>query len=167
MKKVMMIAAIAAALVSCQSKGTQNNDSAVGEGVLTVAGNDSSAVAVYEGLLPAADGPGIQYVLSVDSVGPDGESGYTLVTTYLDAEGQGKNKSFTSKGKKQVIKKTVNNKQKTAYKLTPSDGDAPVYFVADELYGFLLSLAEKGFEKILQATLPTSGYLCIINHFYI
>ncbi len=26
---------------------------------------------------------------------------------------------------------------------------------------------EKGFEKILQATLPTSGYLCIINHFYI
>ena len=36
---------------------------------------------------------------------------------------------FTSKGKKQVIKKTVNNKQKTAYKLTPSDGDAPVYFV--------------------------------------
>ena len=78
---------------------------------MTVAGNDSSAVAVYEGLLPAADGPGIQYVLSVDSVGPDGESGYTLVTTYLDAEGQGKNKSFTSKGKKQVIKKTVNNKR--------------------------------------------------------
>ena len=122
MKKVMMIAAIAAALVSCQSKGTQNNDSTVDEGVLTVAGNDSSAVAVYEGLL-------IQYVLSVDSVGPDGESGYTLVTTYLDAEGQGKNKSFTSKGKKQVIKKTVDNKQKTAYKLTPNDGDAPVYFV--------------------------------------
>lgn len=26
---------------------------------------------------------------------------------------------------------------------------------------------EKGFEKILQATLLTSGYLCIINHFYI
>ena len=26
MKKVMMIAALAAALVSCQSKGTQNND---------------------------------------------------------------------------------------------------------------------------------------------
>ena len=36
------------------------------EGVMTVAGNDSSAVAVYEGILPAADGPGIQYVLSVE-----------------------------------------------------------------------------------------------------
>ena len=90
MKKVMMIAALAAALVSCQSKGTQNNDAvAMDESVMAVTGNDSSAVAVYEGILPAADGPGIQYVLSVDSVGPDGESGYTLVTTYLDAEGPG------------------------------------------------------------------------------
>ena len=111
MKKVMMIAALAAALVSCQSKGTQNND----------------AVAVDEGVM--ADGPGIQYVLSVDSVGPDGESGYTLVTTYLDAEGPGKNKSFTSKGKKEVIQKDVDNKKKTAIKLTPNDGDTPVYFV--------------------------------------
>ena len=125
MKKVMMIAAIAAALVSCQSKGNQNNDT-MSEGVMTVAANDSSAVAVYEGILPAADGPGIQYVLSI---GPDGESGYTLVTTYLDAEGQGKNKSFTSTGKRQVIQKDVNNNKKTAYKLTPNDGEAPVYFV--------------------------------------
>ena len=108
----MMIAALAAALVSCQSKGTQNNDAvAMDESVMAVTGNDSSAVAVYEGILPAADGPGIQYVLSVDSVGPDGESGYTLVTTYLDAEGPGKNKSFTSKGKKEVIQKDVDNKK--------------------------------------------------------
>ena len=112
-----------AALVSCQSKGTQNNDAvAMDESVMAVTGNDSSAVAVYEGILPAADGPGIQYVLSVDSVGPDGESGYTLVTTYLDAEGPGKNKSFTSEGKKEVIQKDVDNKKKTAIKLTPNDG---------------------------------------------
>ena len=128
MKKVMMIAAIAAALVSCQSKGTKAEE-AVADSLAVAMEPTMEETPVYEGLLPAADGPGIQYVLSVDSVGPDGESGYTLVTTYLDAEGQGKNKSFTSKGKKQVIKKTVNNKQKTAYKLTPSDGDAPVYFV--------------------------------------
>ena len=129
MKKVMMIAAIAAALVSCQSKVTQNNDTAMDEGVMTVTGNDSSAVAVYEGILPAADGPGIQYVLSVDSIGPDGESGYTLVTTYLDADGPGKNKSFTTTGKKEMIQKDVNNKKKTAIKLTPDNGEAPVYFV--------------------------------------
>lgn len=129
MKKVMMIAAIAAALVSCQSKGNQHNNT-MDEGVMTVASNDSSEVIVYEGILPAADGPGIRYVLSVDSIGPDGESGYTLVTTYLDAEGAGKNVSFTSKGKRRVIPKETSNGQKTAYKLTPNDGDTPVYFVA-------------------------------------
>ena len=47
----------------------------------------------------------------------------------MDAEGPGKNKSFTSKGKKEVIQKDVNNKKKTAIKLTPDDGDTPVYFV--------------------------------------
>ena len=128
MKKVIMLAAVVAALASCQSKA---NKAAEAEA-------DSLAIAmtpitelteVYEGTLPAADGPGIQYVLSVDSVGPDGESGYTLVTTYLDAEGPGKNKSFTSKGKKEVIQKDVDNKKKTAIKLTPNDGDTPVYFV--------------------------------------
>lgn len=106
MKKVMMIAAIAAALVSCQPKGNQNNNT-MDEGVMTVAGNDSSAVAVYEGILPAADGPGIQYVLSVDSVGPNGESGYTLVTTYLDAEGQGKNTPLPPKGNVRLFRKTL------------------------------------------------------------
>lgn len=130
MKKVMMIAALAAALVSCQSKGTQSNDAVtMDESVMAVIDNDSSTVTVYEGLLPAADGPGIQYVLSVDNVGNNGESGYTLVTTYLEAEGPGKDKSFTSKGKKEVIRKDVNNKKKTVIKLTPDDGDTPVYFV--------------------------------------
>lgn len=113
MKKVMMIAALAAALVSCQSKGTQNNDAvAMDESVMAVTGNDSSAVAVYEGILPAADGPGIQYVLSVDSVGPDGESGYTLVTTYLDAEGPGKNKSLLPKERKKLSRKTSTTRRK-------------------------------------------------------
>ena len=130
MKKVMMIAAFAAALVSCQSKGTQNNDAvAVDEGVMAVAGNDSSAVAVYEGILPAADGPGIDYVLTLNAATDGVDTAYTLDMTYLDAEGQGQNKTFTSKGKKEVIQKDVNNKKKTAIKLTPDDGDTPVYFV--------------------------------------
>lgn len=129
MKKVMMIAALAAALVSCQSKETRNNDAVVAdESAMTVADSGSTAVTVYEGVLPAADGPGIRYVLSVTNAGPDGEGGYTLVTTYRDAEGPGKDKSFTSKGKKEVIRKEVNNQKKTALKLTPDDGDTPVYF---------------------------------------
>ena len=130
MKKVMMIAALAAALVSCQSKGTQNNDTvAMDESVMAVTGNDSSAVAVYEGILPAADGPGIQYVLSVDSVGPDGESGYTTGNNLYWMPKAPERQELTSKGKKEVIQKDVDNKKKTAIKLTPNDGDTPVYFV--------------------------------------
>ncbi|WP_373735971.1 copper resistance protein NlpE N-terminal domain-containing protein, partial [Bacteroides heparinolyticus] len=53
------------------------------------------------------------------------EGTYTLETTYLEAEGAGKDKSFTSKGKKQ----DVNNEKKTAIKLIPDDSDTPIYFV--------------------------------------
>ena len=128
MKKVIMLAAVVAALASCQSKANKAAEAQADSLALAMT-PITELTEVYEGTLPAADGPGIQYVLSVDSVGPDGESGYTLVTTYLDAEGPGKNKSFTSKGKKEVIQKDVNNKKKTAIKLTPDDGDTPVYFV--------------------------------------
>lgn len=130
MKKVMMIAAVAAALVSCQSKGTRNNESSsMNKDVATVADNSVASEVVFKGILPAADGPGIQYVLSVDNVTADEEGTYTLTTTYLEAEGPGKDNTFTSKGKKQVIRKDVNNEKKTAIKLTPDNGDAPVYFV--------------------------------------
>ncbi|WP_373804109.1 copper resistance protein NlpE N-terminal domain-containing protein [Bacteroides heparinolyticus] len=125
MKKVMMIAAIAAALVSCKSKGTNNNDSAsTNETVMAVTENAAAEV-VYKGILPAADGPGIQYVLKLDNINSTGEGTYTLETTYLEAEGAGKDKSFTSKGKKQ----DVNNEKKTAIKLIPDDSDTPIYFV--------------------------------------
>ena len=33
---------------------------------------------------------------------------YTLDMTYLDAEGQGQNKTFTSNGKQQTVHKVVN-----------------------------------------------------------
>lgn len=129
MKKVMMIAAIAAALVSCKSKGTNNNDSAsTNETVMAVTENAAAEV-VYKGILPAADGPGIQYVLKLDNINSTGEGTYTLETTYLEAEGAGKDKSFTSKGKKQIIQKDVNNEKKTAIKLIPDDSDTPIYFV--------------------------------------
>ncbi|AVM53935.1 NlpE-like protein [Bacteroides zoogleoformans] len=129
MKKVMMIAAIAAALVSCQSKNTNHNDSAsANEGVTAVAEN-TAATTIYKGTLPAADGPGVQYVLSLDNLNSAEEGTYTLETTYPEAEGSGKDKSFTSKGKKQVIQKDVNNEKKTAIKLVPDNGDASLYFL--------------------------------------
>ena len=50
---------------------------------------------IYKGVLPAADCSGIEYELKIDNK----EQSYTLVSTYLDAEGDGKHISFKSDGK--------------------------------------------------------------------
>ena len=128
MKKVIMLAAVVAALVSCQSKGTKAEEAAA-DSLAVVMEPTMEETQVYEGVLPAADGPGIRYVLTLNTLANAADTTYTLDVTYLDAEGPGKNKSFTSKGKKEVIQKDVDNKKKTAIKLTPNDGDTPVYFV--------------------------------------
>ena len=52
---------------------------------------------VYEGTLPAADGPGIDYVLTLNAATDGVDNKYTLDMTYLDAEGQCKNKTFSTK----------------------------------------------------------------------
>ena len=84
---------------------------------------------MFTGTIPAADGPGIDFVLTL-GVTTDGiDTLYTLDMTYLDAAGPGKNQTFTSKGKKNEIHKVVNNKPKKAVKLTPDDGNSPMYFV--------------------------------------
>ena len=54
---------------------------------------------------------------------------YTLEMTYLDADGPGKHQTFTSKGKQKTIHKKVNNHPKKAVKLTPDNGDQPMYFL--------------------------------------
>lgn len=127
MKKVIMLAAVVAALVSCQSKANKaaeaEADSLAMETPITDVGE------VFEGTLPAADGPGIDYVLVLNAMTDGNDTTYTLDMTYLDPEGQAMNKKMTTKGKQQMIQKMVNKKPKTAVKLTPSDGSAPMYFV--------------------------------------
>lgn len=123
-----MLAAVVAALASCQSKA---NKAAEAEA-------DSLALAmppitemseVFEGTLPAADGPGIDYVLTLNAATDGVDTVFTLDMTYLDAEGQGKNKTFSAKGKQEHIQKVVNKQPKKAVKLTPNNGDSPMYFV--------------------------------------
>ena len=129
MKKLVMFAAVMVALVSCQSNNKKNveiemlDDSSVAE--LPIVEVDE----VFTGTIPAADGPGIDYVLTLGITTDGIDTLYTLDMTYLDAAGPGKNKTFTSKGTKKDIHKVVNNKPKKAIKLTPDNGDSPMYFV--------------------------------------
>ena len=121
-----MFAAVMVALVSCQSNNKKNellDDSLVAE--LPIVEVDE----VFTGTIPAADGPGIDYVLTLGITTDGIDTLYTLDMTYLDAAGPGKNKTFTSKGTKKDIHKVVNNKPKKAIKLTPDNGDSPMYFV--------------------------------------
>ena len=128
MKKVIMLAAVVAALASCQSKANKAAEAEADSLSIEMA-PITEVTEVYEGTLPAADGPGIDYVLTLNAATDGVDTTYTLVMTYLDAEGQGKNKTFSSKGKQQTIQKVVNKKPTKAVKLTPNDGEAPMYFV--------------------------------------
>ena len=103
MKKVIMLAAVVAALASCQSKANKTVEAQA----------DSIAITMT---------PTTRLTDNADTV-------YTLDMTYLDAEGQGQNKTFTSKGKQETVQKVVNNKPMTAVKLSPKNGEAPMYFV--------------------------------------
>ena len=128
MKKVIMLAAVVAALASCQSKANKAAEAEADSLSIEMA-PITEVTEVYEGTLPAADGPGIDYVLTLNAATDGVDTTYTLDMTYLDSEGQGKNKTFSSKGKQQTIQKVVNKKPTKAVKLTPNDGEAPMYFV--------------------------------------
>lgn len=128
MKKVILLAAVVAALVSCQSKGNKA-EQAEADSLAMAMVPTMEETQVYEGVLPAADGPGIRYILTLNTLANATDTTYTLDLTYLDADGKGKDKTFTSKGKPQMIQKTVKNQKKSGIKLTPSDNSEPVYFV--------------------------------------
>ena len=128
MKKVILLAAVVAALASCQSKANKAAE-AEADSLAIEMTPVTEMTEVFEGTLPAADGPGIDYVLTLNAATDGVDTVYTLDMTYLDAEGKGKNKTFSSKGKQQTVHKVVNKVPKKAVKLSPSNGDAPMYFV--------------------------------------
>lgn len=127
MKKVFMLAALVAALASCQPKQQSN----VAE--IDVIATDSAGVEniteVYQGTLPAADGPGIDYILTLNEEIRGKDTLFSLDMIYLDAQGPGKNVAFNTKGKQQRIHKVVKNQPKKAVKLTPATGEPPIYFL--------------------------------------
>lgn len=127
MKKVFMLAALVAALASCQSK--QQNNVAEIDVIATDSAGIEDITEVYRGTLPAADGPGVDYILTLNEEIRGKDTLFTIDMIYLDAQGPGKNVAFSTKGKQQKIQKTVKNQPKKAVKLTPNTGEAPLYFL--------------------------------------
>ena len=131
MKKLMMLVAIVAAFASCQSNNKKNAE--------IVMENDSVMAIIpapieideeiFTGRIPSADGPGIDYILTLGAATDGIDTVYTLDMTYLDANGPGKHQTFKTKGKQQSVHKVVNNQPKKGVKLTPDNGDQPMYFL--------------------------------------
>ena len=90
MKKVFIVAAMAAALVSCGSKSNKNAALMAETETDSIFFLNDSTLAdyqtfTYEGILPAADAAsGINYLLSLNEVAEDSVGTYELVMTYLD-----------------------------------------------------------------------------------
>lgn len=133
MKKIMMLAVIAMAFASCQSNNKKNaeivmeNDSVIA--VIPAPPGIEVDEEVFTGTIPAADGPGIDYILTLGAATDGVDTVYTLDMTYLDANGPGNHQTFKTQGKQKTIHNKVNNQTKKGVKLTPDNGDQPMYFL--------------------------------------
>jgi hypothetical protein len=131
MKKFMMLVAIVAAFASCQSNNKKNAEMIVEDDGIVAAMPMPIEVdeEIFTGTIPAADGPGIDFVLTLGAATDGVDTVYTLDMTYLDANGPGKHQTFKTKGKQHTVHKQVNNQPKKGVKLTPDSGDQPMYFL--------------------------------------
>lgn len=93
-----------------------------------VSASDDSTFRVYEGVLPAADGPGIRYRLTLLGKERSGDGTFRLTTTYLEAE-QGEDRSFRSRGRWRTLRGTADDSDATVLQLEPDDSTDPVDFL--------------------------------------
>ncbi len=106
----------------------------------------------YEGILPAASGPGIKYDLAICSQENSGDGVFLLKMTYLEAE-NGKDETFTTTGKRLTIKGSAMNDNDTVYELVPSDGSGSSYFLVQGDSLTLLNSELKKAESDLNYTI--------------
>ena len=129
----MMWVVVLAAFASCQSNTKKNaemvieNDSVVA--IIPAPPGMEIDEEIFTGTIPSADGPGIDFVLTLGAATDGIDTVYTLDMTYLDANGPGKHQTFKTKGKQNTVQKTVKNEKKKGVKLTPDNGDKPMYFL--------------------------------------
>ncbi|KGI61294.1 hypothetical protein HMPREF3034_01052 [Prevotella sp. DNF00663] len=132
-KTFIMLLAAGALIASCQPKSKTGANSESTDSVAAVA--DTT---VFEGTVPAADGPGTRYTVKLAN---DSTLGFAVVETYLEAEnGQDQTNNYT--GKAENIEKTVDGKQVKGLKLHLGDAndlyftqpnDSTLRMVSDEL----------------------------------
>lgn len=125
MKKVFIVAALVATIVSCGSKGNETH--------------------TYEGILPGADVAGIHYLLSLQETGEDSTATYSLTTTYLGAD-NGQDQVFTDSGSVVTIVGTPDDNTAIVYQLiSTAPGHEKTNFVAEG--DSALTMVDQFFKK--------------------
>lgn len=127
MKKLLMMVAACAVIASCQQKGKNATTENSKDSIMAV---DTTAAAgvTYSGTIPAADGPGIKYTVTLSG---DSAKTFTLEEVYLQAK-DGKDDVKTYTGDVETINKEVNGKAVKAYKLAMDKDNALYLLVKDD-----------------------------------
>lgn len=121
----MMVAACAV-IASCNQTGKNAKVENSRDSVMAV---DTTAAAgmTYSGTIPAADGPGIKYTVTLSG---DSAKTFKMEEVYLQAK-DGKDEVKTYTGAVETINKEVKGKAVTAYKL-PMDKDNALYLLVKD-----------------------------------
>lgn len=98
----------------------------------------------YEGILPAADCPGIRYTLIIKNREHSGDGTFSLTQTYLEAE-DGKDISFSSTGKRYTLRGIPDNADATVWELVPDEEEEKTYLLCDN--DSTLTLLGQDFKK--------------------
>jgi len=120
MKKTFLVVAAIGLLAACQQRGKP----CVGCGNCRLAETAQEVNETYRGTLPAADGPGIDYELTLTAAAGSRDTVYALNMTYIDAEGPGKHRTVRTEGRLRHTGKPG----KRAYRLDPKNGEEVMYF---------------------------------------
>lgn len=132
--KIIIISLSLIALCSCGSGNSEKANTVPG----SVSPADSLVIEktlgpvierYYEGVLPAADGPGIRYDLTLWNQEFSGTGVFSLDMTYLEAVG-GKDTTFNSEGRWYTLRGDAENADATVFQLVPfGTTDQPVNFL--------------------------------------
>lgn len=99
----------------------------------------------YEGILPAADCPGILYQLALRHRQHSGDGSFLLRLTYLEAE-NGRDVAFVYTGKRLTQRGTPEDPDATVWQLIADQGE-DVYNFLQEKDGQSLTLLDRDFRK--------------------
>lgn len=129
MKKAILLIIPVIALLSCRSNQKSTQEVRLDTiAPVTRSYSNTSQPYIYEGTLPATDGPDVRYHLTInDHKNTEGGS-YILRTTYLQAR-NGKDETFTTRGTIQKLRGSASDENALIYKLIADDESEAMYFM--------------------------------------